>query len=76
MLPKSLLPLLFPLLMSLVMASLMTGIVTAINTGIDASYLQRWGQSFLIAWPLAFIFVLLFAKRVHQLAEAICNREE
>lgn len=75
MLPRPLFPWLFALLMSLVMTALMTGMVTAINTGIDATYPLRWGHAFMLAWPIAFTFVLLFAPPVRRLAERICSRE-
>jgi hypothetical protein len=60
-------PLLFALLMSFVMAFIMTAFVTWINTGKGEGFTGRWMHSFLLAWPVAMICILLFVNRVHSL---------
>lgn len=75
MLPKRLLPFISPLLMSMFMVSLMTAVVTLVNTGLDHGFLLRWGKAFVIAWPVAFSFIFLFARRINSLAQRICCLE-
>lgn len=59
--------LLFALLMSFSMALLMTFIIVALNTGFANGFLIRWGQSFLMAFPIAFGAVLVLAPQVQKL---------
>ena len=60
-------PQLFALFMSLIMAFIMTAFITWVNTGIDAGYTARWMHSFILAWPVAMLCILLFAHRVRTL---------
>ncbi len=76
MLPKRLLPIVGPFLMSVFMVTLMTAVITTVNTGIDQEFLSRWGKAFAIAWPIAFSFIFLFAKRINILAQKICSIEK
>lgn len=57
----------FAAIMSFLMALLMSGIVTAVNRGLDAGYPLAWMKSFGLAWPIAFVLVLLLAPRVRGL---------
>lgn len=52
---------LFGLLMSGCMALLMSGIMTYINVGIDQFFLSHWMHAWIIAYPIAFISVLVFS---------------
>lgn len=61
-------PQIFALLMSLVMALIMTAFITGFNTGWSGDYLHRWMRSFLPAWPLAMICILMFANKIRILA--------
>ncbi|MBO9663399.1 DUF2798 domain-containing protein [Dokdonella sp.] len=61
-------------LMSLWMSLLMTAFVVWLNLGFDSSYLLRWRQSFLSAWPAAFVIVLLFGPAVQRLSHALVAR--
>lgn len=63
-LPLRYAPVLFALLMSMVMAFIMTALITLINTGFDHRFHVRWAFTFVIAWPLAFVCVLIFAGKV------------
>jgi hypothetical protein len=65
-------PLTFALLMSCAMVIIMSGFITAMNTGIDHTFAKRWFISFLSAWPVAFVCVLLFAGRVRKIVGHIC----
>ncbi|MBI3561805.1 MAG: DUF2798 domain-containing protein [Gammaproteobacteria bacterium] len=65
----------FSLLMSATMAFIMTGIITAINVGVDPHFIARWLKAFVLAWPMAFLIVLLLGPTVRGFAQRICNRE-
>jgi len=41
------------------MAFLMTGFFAILHLGLTAHMLQAWGSSFVIAWPVAFVFSLV-----------------
>lgn len=64
---KTLRPFTFPLLMSVYMVTLMTALVTWSNIGFSADYLSAWGHAFIVAWPIAFILILLGAPRLQAL---------
>ncbi|WP_375057726.1 DUF2798 domain-containing protein [Zobellella sp. DQSA1] len=55
--------LLFSVLMSLYMVTIMTGV----NTGLAGDFLTRWWRAFYIAWPVAFMLILVGAPRLQQL---------
>jgi hypothetical protein len=57
--------------MSFLMALVMSGIITAVNRGLDAGYPLAWMKSFGLAWPIAFVLVLLLAPRVRALIARI-----
>lgn len=67
LLPSRYAPVLFALLMSMVMAFIMTALITLINTGFDDRFHLRWLFTFVIAWPLAFVCVLIFAGKVRNI---------
>ena len=41
------------------MALLMSGTMSALFMGISAEWLSAWGKTFLLAWPIAFVYSLL-----------------
>lgn len=43
---------------SCMMAALMTGIFGFANLGATRDFLVQWGQSFVTAWPIAFLLSL------------------
>lgn len=59
--------LLFAALMSLSMAFLMSALITLINRGAGSGYLTAWMQSFITAWPVAFVLVLVLAPLMRRL---------
>ncbi|OPX55393.1 Protein of unknown function [Oceanospirillum multiglobuliferum] len=75
MLPKKYLPFVTPLLMSILMVFVMTGVVTAANTGIEGAFFQRWAHAYMVAWPIAFLFIYFMGKRVQAFAARICSLE-
>ncbi|WP_430461678.1 DUF2798 domain-containing protein [Thalassolituus sp. LLYu03] len=50
------------------MAALVSAIVTAVNTGLDHGFFGRWMSSYAIAWPVAFVSLLLLKDWVLKLA--------
>jgi uncharacterized membrane protein len=64
-------PQVFAFFMSLVMAFIMTAFVTWVNTGLDNGYVGRWLHSFIMAWPVALLCVLIFVNPVRALVAKI-----
>jgi hypothetical protein len=62
---------LFAFLMSVLMAIIMTCLVTFINTGAAPGFLARWARAFVIAWPIAFVCILILAGRVRRLVSLL-----
>jgi len=60
--------LLFSLLMSMIVAFIVTGVLADVNFGYR-NLIANWAHSFVIAWPIAFISVLLISPRVHRLVK-------
>ncbi len=63
--------LVFAFLMSWLMSFLMTGWVTWINVGLGGNFLARWGHAFLLAWPAAYVVVLVAAPSVQRLTQRL-----
>ncbi len=61
----------FALLMSLLMSLLMTGWVTWINVGLGSNFLALWRHAFFLAWPAAYVIVLLAAPVVQRLTQRL-----
>jgi len=59
-------------IMSVLMVFIMTAIITAVNTGIEGNFLHRWWEAMVVAWPIAFIIILLISKHVQKTAAKIC----
>lgn len=72
-LPARYAPLCFAGIMSCLMAFMMSGLLTVINTGVDDGFVIRWLRGFLIAWPIAFVLVLLLAPRVRAWVAVLCR---
>ncbi|WP_299235090.1 DUF2798 domain-containing protein [uncultured Halomonas sp.] len=66
--PPRFAPLIFAVLMSLYMVTLMTFVITWANTGLGEGFLGRWWQAFYIAWPIAFVLMLVGAPRLQCVA--------
>ncbi len=66
--PRRFAKLAFPILMSIYMVTIMTGLVTGVNTGLNEGFLSRWWQAFYVAWPVAFMLILVGAPRLQRLA--------
>jgi hypothetical protein len=60
--------LLFSLLMSMIVALIVTAVLTAVNFGWQV-FFAKWMHNFMVAWPIAFISVLLISPRVHRLVK-------
>ncbi len=75
MFPKKNLRLVNSVLMSVLMVFIMTAIITYINTGMDSGFVGRWGKAFILAWPFAFLIILIFGPSVQKLAATLCSKE-
>ena len=60
-------PLVFAILMSIYMVTAMTFVITWVNTGMADGFALRWFRAFYIAWPIAFILIMLGAPRLQKL---------
>ena len=60
-------PLVFAVLMSIYMVTAMTFVITWVNTGMTDGFALRWFRAFYIAWPIAFILIMLGAPRLQKL---------
>ena len=60
-------PLVFAILMSIYMVTAMTFVITWVNTGMTDGFALRWFRAFYIAWPIAFILIMLGAPRLQKL---------
>lgn len=56
---------------SCMMAGLMTGIFGFLKLGATAAFLQQWGQSFIVAWPIAFMLSLAVGPIAFKLASQV-----
>lgn len=61
-------PLVVSILMTTYMAGLMTLVVILVNTGLEKGFLARWGQAFLVSWPVAFVLITLGRPLILRLA--------
>ncbi|ASP40881.1 hypothetical protein CHH28_09640 [Bacterioplanes sanyensis] len=57
--------------MSMIMAGTVSAIVTAVSSGMGDGYLQRWLSSYTLAWPIAFVVLLLLRPHVTRLSERL-----
>ena len=64
----------FAATMSFTMAGIVSGVVTAINTGINEGFFLRWGEAFVIAWPVAFSVLLLMKAHIQKLATWLTSK--
>ena len=74
MFPKNKLPLVNSILMSALMVFIMTALITFINTGLNDGFINRWAHAFILAWPAAFLIILLMGKRVQKLSASLCTK--
>jgi ABC-type multidrug transport system permease subunit len=64
-------PALFAIMMSLLMTVILTCFVTFVNTGSGNGFVARWLHAFLLAWPVAFMCILLFARHVRRIVARV-----
>ncbi|MFY0992012.1 DUF2798 domain-containing protein [Halomonas sp. C05BenzN] len=72
--PSRYAPLVFAVLMSIYMVTLMTFVITWVNTGLGEGFLGRWWRAFYIAWPVAFMLILIGAPRLQRVAAKLIRR--
>lgn len=64
----------FSFIMSIYMVSIMTFVITLVNTGMDSAFAGRWWRAFYIAWPIAFILILVGAPRLQAFAARLIKK--
>ncbi len=67
--------LVFTFLMSVYMVTIMTFVITLVNTGFADGFLVRWLKAFVIAWPVAFILILVGGPRIQKLAGKLIRQD-
>lgn len=72
--PSRFAPLVFAVLMSVYMVTLMTFVITWVNTGLGVGFVGRWWRAFYIAWPIAFVLILLGAPRLQRLTAMLIRK--
>lgn len=60
--------LVFTFLMSVYMVFIMTFVITLVNTGFVDGFALRWLKAFVVAWPIAFVLILMGAPQLQKLA--------
>lgn len=60
--------LIFTFMMSIYMVFIMTFVITLVNTGLSEGFALRWFKAFVVAWPIAFVLILVGAPRLQKLA--------
>jgi len=66
--------LVFTFLMSIYMVSIMTLVITVVNTGFEPGLLLRWFKAFIVAWPIAFVLILVGAPRLQKLSNRMIRQ--
>ena len=64
----------FSFIMSIYMVTIMTFVITLVNTGMQGDFIARWFRAFYIAWPIAFILILVGAPRLQRLASKLVKK--
>ena len=64
----------FSFIMSIYMVTIMTFVITLVTTGMDSDFISRWWRAFYIAWPIAFILILIGAPRLQTLAGKLIKK--
>lgn len=63
----------FAILMSAIMTLIMTLWVSILNLGFSPDFLWKWAHAFVMAWPVAFLSVLMIAPKVQKISAYIVN---
>lgn len=66
----------FAVLMSIYMVTLMTLVITWANTGLVEGFLGRWWRAFYIAWPIAFLLILIGAPQLQKVTAKLIKKPE
>lgn len=66
----------FSFIMSAYMVTIMTCVITLVNTGYEGDFFMRWLQAFFIAWPIAFVLILIGAPRLQSFAARLIKKDE
>ena len=64
----------FSSIMSAYMVTIMTCVITLVNTGYEGDFFARWWHAFYIAWPIAFVLILIGAPRLQSFAARLIKK--
>ncbi|QEW07922.1 DUF2798 domain-containing protein [Nitrincola iocasae] len=64
----------FTFMMSIYMVFIMTCLITLINTGFSDGFFLRWFHAFIVAWPVAFVLILVGAPRLQNLSAKLIRQ--
>ncbi len=63
----------FALIMSFFTSMIVSAIIIALRTMSYDKFIQIWPSSFVIAWPIVFIAILIIAPLVNKLLDQLVN---
>jgi energy-converting hydrogenase Eha subunit A len=66
--------LLFALIMSMITSIVVSACMTWLHLQNLQPFLRSWLYSFLVAWPLVFLCILIFAGYVRSLVQRLCAK--
>lgn len=69
--PKRYRHLLFAFLMSATTAAIVSGLITFLHRPANLEGLKVWLQSFLLAWPIVFLVILVIAPLISRLTDCL-----
>lgn len=69
-------PWVFSILMSTYMVFIMTFVITWVNTGLGGNFGARWLNAFTVAWPVAFLLVIVGGSRIRQFVESLVRKPQ
>ena len=65
----------FAVLMSSVTSSVVSGLTIIITKGITSDFFYLWLKSFIRAWPIVFISILIFVPLINSLLSSLFKKE-
>lgn len=69
-------PWVFSFLMSFYMVFIMTFVITWVNTGLSGNFGVRWLNAFMVAWPVAFLLVIVGGNRIRQFVQGLVRKPQ
>jgi len=73
--PKKYEGIIFALLMSFGTALIVSGAISFLHNALDEVFIKIWLSSFLTAWPIVFLSILLIAPKIYQLIKILVEND-